>query len=181
MAAQDEPVIRVARVDDVEAICRFGETHVQAHYEPLIGARAAADQVHRWWDERSVAPAVAAGTVLVAEVLEGLVGVAQYGASSADHVVYKLYVDPRHRGAGLGPRLIAAVTARLPAGTDRLHIEHFAANQRAGAFYAREGFVVERVEPSPTGDRRLDVVWRARDLHAAPTDRTKPADGDAAR
>lgn len=47
---------------------------------------------------------------------------------------------------------------------DRLRIEHFAANERAGAFYEREGFTVERIEPSPTGDPALAQVWRARPL-----------------
>lgn len=37
-------------------------------------------------------------------------------------------------------------------------------NVRAGAFYEREGFTVERVEPSVAGDPALDVVWRTRPL-----------------
>jgi hypothetical protein len=42
----------------------------------------------------------------------------------------------------------------------------FVANERAGAFYECEGFTVERIEPSPTEDPALGVVWRAR--HLAP-------------
>ncbi|NJC23460.1 hypothetical protein BJ994_002536 [Arthrobacter pigmenti] len=38
------------------------------------------------------------------------------------------------------------------------------ANERAGAFYEREGFTVQRVEPSPTEDPALGVVWRSRSL-----------------
>lgn len=79
-------------------------------------------------------------------------------------MVYKLYLHPRHRGRGLDPQLIAALIGKLPGNADRLHIEHFAANDRAGAFYERQGFIVERVDPSATGDPALDVVWRARDL-----------------
>jgi hypothetical protein len=37
-------------------------------------------------------------------------------------------------------------------------------DDHAGVFYEREGFAVDRVEPSPTGERALDVVWRVRDL-----------------
>jgi hypothetical protein len=47
---------------------------------------------------------------------------------------------------------------------ERLYIEHFAANERAGAFYEREGYGVERTEPSPNGDPALAVVWRVRRL-----------------
>ncbi len=65
-------------------------------------------------------------------------------------MVYKLYVHPRHRGRGLGLRLLDALTRQLPANADRLYIEHFVANERAGAFYEREGFTVDRIESSPT-------------------------------
>ncbi len=94
---------------------------------------------------------VAERLLVVAEEDGQVVGVGQRGRRGADHVVYKLYVHPRYRGRGLGPRLIEALTRQLPADADRLYIEHFAANERAGAFYEREGFTVHRIEPSPTG------------------------------
>ncbi len=108
--------------------------------------------------------AVAEGLVVVAEADGQLVGVGQRGRRGADHVVYKLYVHPQHRGRGLGPQLLDALTRQLPANADRLYIEHFVANERAGAFYEREGFAVERIESSPTDDPALGVVWRARHL-----------------
>lgn len=156
--------VRAAGPGDVAAIRRFGEAHVRAHYAPLIGAAAADTQVRDWWNETHVAAAVAAGLVVVAEEGGELLGVGQRGRNGAEHVVYKLYVHPGQRGRGLGPRLLDALVAQLPAGVERLHIEHFAANERAGAFYEREGFTVERVEPSPTGDPALAVVWRAKPL-----------------
>lgn len=61
----------------------------------------------------------------------------------------------RQRGRrvrGIGPRLIAALTAQMD--TDRVHIEHFVQNERAGKFYEREGFQVERIEQG--------IVWRSR-------------------
>jgi GNAT superfamily N-acetyltransferase len=166
MASSAEPVVRDAEHGDVAAICRFGEAHIRPHYAPLIGAAAADEQVRRWWNETHVDAAVAGGLVVVAEADGYLVGVGQRGRSGADHVVYKLYVHPRHRGRGLGPQLLDALTRQLPATADRLYIEHFVANERAGAFYEREGFTVERIESSPTGDPALGVVWRAR--HLAP-------------
>ena len=47
---------------------------------------------------------------------------------------------------------------QLPANADRLYVEHFVANERAGAFYEHEGFAVERIDSSPTEDPA--VVWR---------------------
>jgi len=164
MRSSAEPVVREADHDDVAAICRFGEAHIRSHYAPLIGAAAADEQVRRWWNETHVAAAVAEGLVVVADAGGQLLGVGQRGRSGADHVIYKLYVHPEHRGRGLGPRLLAAITGRLPADADRLYVEHFVANERAGAFYEREGFTVERIESSPTGDPALGIVWRARQL-----------------
>lgn len=157
-----EPAVRDAEQDDVIAICRFGEAYIRPHYRPLIGAAAADEQVRKWWNETHIGAAVAEGLVVVAEAEGQLIGVGQRGRSGADHVVYKLYVHPEHRGRGLGPRLIDALTRQLPADADRLYIEHFVANERASTFYEREGFTVERVEPSPTGNPALGVVWRRR-------------------
>lgn len=161
-----EPVVRAAGRTDVVAICRFGEAHIPPHYTPLLGAAAADDQVRMWWNETHIGAAVADGLVVVAEQDGQLVGVGQRGRREADHVIYKLYVHPDHRGGGLGPRLIDALSRQLPADADRLYIEHFAANDRASTFYERQGFTVQRTEPSPTGDPALAVVWRARSLPA---------------
>lgn len=153
-------LLRTAGRADVAAICSFGETHIAAHYAPLIGPAAAEAQVTQWWNPTHIGAAVDAGLVVVAEDGGRVVGVGQRGSD----VIYKLYVHPDHRGGGVDPRLIDALTAQLPPGTDRVHIEHFAANTRAGAFYDREGFGVDRVEPSPTGDPALAQVWRSRPL-----------------
>ncbi|GEK21696.1 GNAT family N-acetyltransferase [Cellulomonas xylanilytica] len=162
-----DAVVHIARTGDALAICEFGATHVRRHYAPLIGEQAADAQVARWWNEDQVRAAVSAGLVVVAEAGGRVVGVTQRGRAGVDHVIYKLYLDPRYRGRGLGPRLVAALVDQLPPDATRLCVEHFAGNERAGAFYEREGFTVERVDPSATGDPALDVVWRARTLRDA--------------
>ena len=164
MVSTAEPVVREAGQGDVGAICRFGEAHIRSHYAPLIGAAAADEQVRTWWNEAHIGAAVAAGLVVVADKDGQLVGVGQRGRHGADHVVYKLYLHPEHRGRGLGPRLIDALTGQLPADADRLCVEHFLGNERAGEFYEREGFAMQRIEPSPTGNPALGVVWRVRKL-----------------
>ena len=166
MAPGVEPVVRDAVPADVAAICRFGEDHIRPHYAPLIGPEAAEAQVRQWWNATAIGTAVGQGLAVVADLDGRIVGVGQRGLSGADHVVYKLYVHPGHRGRGLGPRLLDALVEQLPADADRLSIEHFAANERAGAFYEREGFPTARIEPSPTDDPRLAVVWRTRDLRS---------------
>ncbi|MBO3089653.1 GNAT family N-acetyltransferase [Cellulomonas dongxiuzhuiae] len=160
---RDTCVVRDAATGDVASVCAFGRAHVPPHYAPLIGEAAAQQQVTTWWSEEQIGSAVGRGLVVVAEAAGRVVGVAQRGRAGDDHVLYKLYVDPLFRGRGLGPRLVDAVVRRLPPDARRLCVEHFAGNARAGAFYEREGFEVERTEPSGD-DPALDVVWRARDL-----------------
>jgi ribosomal protein S18 acetylase RimI-like enzyme len=179
-------VVRDAVGGDVAGVCGFGAEHVPPHYAPLIGAEAAEDQVRRWWNAAEIGRAVAEGLVVVAEVESGgagghdsgregaggrdsgrpgeVVGVGQRGRRGDDHVVYKLYVHPDFRGRGIGPRLIDALIGHLPPDADRLYIEHFVGNGRAGAFYEREGFTVDRIEPGPSGDPARGVVWRVRRL-----------------
>lgn len=158
--------VRDAVRGDVAAICQFGEAHIRPHYTPLIGAQAADAQVRRWWSEVAIDAAVSAGLVVVAEDDGRIVGVGQRGRDGSDQVIYKLYVEPGLRGGGWGPRLVEELIRRMPSDAARVCVEHFAANVRAGAFYAREGFTVERVERSASGSPALDVVWRARLLGA---------------
>jgi GNAT superfamily N-acetyltransferase len=106
--------LRVATPDDVAAVCEFGEAHIRPHYAPLIGASAADEQVRRWWREPAINAAVTGGLVVVAEAGGDLAGVGQRGRRGADHVVYKLYVHPRHRGHGLGVRLLGALVDSCP-------------------------------------------------------------------
>jgi GNAT superfamily N-acetyltransferase len=160
------PVVRDAQHEDVTAICRFGGAVIRPHYAPLIGAEAADQQVRRWWNETEIGAAVDEGLVVVAETGGHLIGVGQRGRRGTDHVVYKLYVHPLHRGRGVGTRLLDALIRQLPTDTDRLYVEHFVANARAGAFYEREGFSVERIDPGPTENPALGIVWRVR--HLAP-------------
>ncbi|PWJ51131.1 Acetyltransferase (GNAT) family protein [Quadrisphaera granulorum] len=160
----DELAVRKAELDDVSQITHFGRAHVARHYTPILGAAAAAGQVRQWWTDAAMTTATAAGLVVVAETLGKVVGVAELGRWEGAPVVWKLYVHPDHRGAGLGPRLLAAVEELVDDDDERLLLEHFAGNVRAAAFYEREGFTVDRVEPAPSGRREHDVVWRSRPL-----------------
>ncbi|MBT0993531.1 GNAT family N-acetyltransferase [Cellulomonas sp. DKR-3] len=163
--------VHAAGLDDVPAVQAFGEQHVPPHYTPLVGAEAAAEQVRRWWGREYLTRAAAAGQLVLASSDGSLVGVAQSGARDGDAVVYKLYVHPGWRGRGVGRLLLGALVDRLPPGADRLWVEHVAANERAGAFYEREGFVVDRVDAGATGDPARAQVWRVRPV-AAPAPRT---------
>jgi GNAT superfamily N-acetyltransferase len=156
--------IRTARAEDIEAICAFGSAFIPDHYEPPIGAEPAHAQVERWWNKSRIGAAVDSGQVVVATSDDEIVGVAERGHWAGDHVVWKLYGHPDHRGRRIGPRLLAALIEQLPPEADRLLVEHFAANVRAGTFFAREGFRYLRAEPGAEDRPSMAVVWRALDL-----------------
>ncbi|MFD5246519.1 GNAT family N-acetyltransferase [Amycolatopsis sp. NPDC058340] len=149
------PIVRSAGRDDVMAICRFGEEHVLACYTPLLGEEEAARQVRMWWNTTNIAGAVARGAVVVAEDGGRLAGVGQRGLDGGEHVIRKLYALPRYRG--LGSRLLEVLIGRLPAGVERVYAEHLVADERAAAFFEREGFTVE-----PSARPRLGIVRRVR-------------------
>ena len=179
--ARPDVEVRPAQPDDVPAVCRFGQDYIPEHYAPLIGAEAAADQVRHWWNCAVIADAVGAGLVVVAEMGGEVVGVGQRGRSGEDHALYKLYVRPGLRGRGVGRRMLDSLVDALPPDAERVFVEHFAANTRAGAFYEREGFGIVRVEPNASGDPRRGVVWRCKELDAPSGDGRRAGDGGPAR
>ncbi len=158
--------MRPARASDVPAITDFAAAVVPAHYEPILGADAAHDQL-RWWTTERMAAAVAGSRVQVAMAAGGIVGVCESGELDSEQVIWKLYVAPGLRGRGIGLALLEHAIAGLPARTDHVLLEHFAGNTRAAAFYARQGFDVVRTEPAASGDPAAAVVWRSRRLKSA--------------
>lgn len=91
---------------------------------------------------------------LVAVDAGTIVGMAEVGKCDGEPVLWKLYVAPGRRSAGIGPTLLNGVVAGLPVGTVRLLTEHIVENERAADFYQREGFAVL--------EDGSDIVWRAR-------------------
>ncbi|SIR67042.1 Acetyltransferase (GNAT) domain-containing protein [Microbacterium sp. RURRCA19A] len=156
--------LRGAVESDAEAICDFGTRYVVDFYAPILGAEAAQSQVDTWWSRAAMHPAVVAGIVIIALRDREIVGVAQVDIDLTPPMIWKLYVHPLLRGSGVGPRLLDAVIARLPRDAASVGIEHFTANTRAGDFYEREGFLVDRVEDAASGDPRLRVTWRVKTL-----------------
>lgn len=92
-----------------------------------------------------------------------IVGFVTFGVESGRYdldvtrgVVYNLFVRERHRGAGVGSRLLAAAeSALVDAGVDVISLEAMAGNEDARRFYQRHGYHPHRVEleKSVRGDR----------------------------
>jgi len=127
-------LIRAATVADAPAI---GEVHVrswQAAYEGLIPAdflaRLSASSRAAAWARRIGD----GGPVLVVEE-EGVVGFAAFGPSQ----LYALYLLPEFWGRGLGRALHDRVVEEMSGESAVLWV--LATNERAKAFYERQGWV----------------------------------------
>lgn len=164
MSSSPSVEIRAGVESDTHAVCAFGARHVIAFYTPLLGADAARSQVARWWSDDEMRPALRNGDVVVAVRGGDIVGVAQIDPVASPPIVYKLYVDPALRSRGIGPRLLRAVSARVPPDATHLAIEHFTVNERAARFYEREGFLVGRVDEAASADPLHRITWRVKRL-----------------
>ncbi len=156
--------VRQAEAGDVDAIVAFGSAVVVAHYTPILGAVAAQAQL-TWWAPQRMSSAVKAGRVHVAVATRNtIVGVSETGELAGEQVIWKLYLASDFRGRSLGVELLRRAVAALPSETDHVLVEHFAGNERAGAFYDRERFTVVNTDPTSGGDPNAAVIWRRLDL-----------------
>ncbi|MET8845589.1 GNAT family N-acetyltransferase [Amycolatopsis sp. NPDC004625] len=139
--------VRAATVADAPAI---GEIHVrswQAAYDGLIPAdflaRLSASSRATAWARRI---GDGAGQVLVAEDDGIVVGFAAFGPSQ----LYALYLLPEFWGRGLGRVLHDRVVENMTGDSAVLWV--LATNERAKAFYVRQGWVDDDARQTETVD-----------------------------
>lgn len=156
--------IRSANLEDRPAIDAFASIVVHDTYDRLVDAAYAKGLLDTWWGG-ALHLDIVAGRVIVATEAQEVVGFAQLGEWDGEPVMWKLYVAPHRRSQGIGVQLVDALLELLPEGTPRLLTEHIVANEDAGRFYEREGFIVTGIED--TDDPRTSYMWRARTLSAS--------------
>ncbi|WP_307793291.1 GNAT family N-acetyltransferase [Amycolatopsis sp. MtRt-6] len=132
----------------------------QAAYAGLLPedflARLSAGERAASWEQRI---REGAGQVLVVEEDGVVVGFAAFGPSQ----LYALYLLPEFWGRGLGQALHDRVVAAMPGETAVLWV--LATNERAKAFYLRQGWVDDGESATEQlDDVTLDVVRFSRPL-----------------
>lgn len=158
--------VRTATGDDVAAVVSVGHRTWRATFEPIAGCDYVEMGLAKWWTSDVVVESIRLGRTLVLERDGVVVGMAAYGLRDDVLLLWKLYVLPEHQGTGVGSALLEAVVQRAAdLGRSRISLSHLAANEQAGRFYARHGFVRTGVEPG--GSYIPDSVWVARDLSRA--------------
>ncbi|HBW14306.1 MAG TPA: GNAT family N-acetyltransferase [Proteiniclasticum sp.] len=92
-------------------------------------------------------------TVLVSEEEDTVTGF----LGMEDGFILGLFVDPIKQGQGIGRKLLQEAKRK----TDVLTLKAFVKNERAVAFYKREGFTAAGTEvDETTGEEEVTFVWK---------------------
>ena len=143
--------IRAATKPDIGAIQRIARASSEADYPDILSRETAESGVDEWYSDDELASELShPRTILaVAEDSDGVVGFVH--AITGDEVghVLRLYVDPAHRRAGIGRRLLDHVVEEMAAlDHDRVAALVLADNDLGVEFYRSAGF--ETVDEAET-------------------------------
>lgn len=154
-------MLRMLDARDVDAYRRLrlealndAPTAFGSSYEAEIGQR-----LSHYRERLSHSPENYVLGAWLADVLIGMVGFVRETAAKRAHVgsVWGMYVSPRHRGRGVGRRLLEDVidrSRRVP-GLERLRLTVVSDNEAARRFYESVGFSAWGSEP---GALKVDGV-----------------------
>ena len=150
--------IRAATDEDVDAIRAVGELTWPPTYR-FAGDEYVAHGLATWWSDEAIRRSLMTTATMVA-VLDGrVVGVGNLDLHRDPRTIWKLYVVPAAQGSGAGSALLRELV-RL-AGDVTVTLEYVDGNDRAAAFYERQGFrEVRRQAPQVAGGP--DTVWMER-------------------
>jgi GntR family transcriptional regulator len=162
-AEDGAPVLRAATSADSDGLADVFVAAWREAYPGFLDNRILESLDPGEWAARLRKNGGEAATTLVAVDPGGsIAGWIRFGEDpegSEDGYVYSLYVHPDANGRGTGRRLLEhAVDALEAAGHPAVTLWVFEENERARRFYAANGFV-------PDGGRRIDLEWRANEIH----------------
>lgn len=135
--------VREATGADAPAIRQVAERAWSTDYPDIISRESVAAGVTEWYDDDLMRADIARAdaAVFVAEADDGVVGFVHGVRGDEDGNVLRVYVDPDHRGNGLGSILLEAATDRLfEMGVDRVRAMVLEANDPGNEFYRSHGF-----------------------------------------
>ncbi len=143
--------IRRAQTDDVTSIRRVAERTWEADYPEILNRENIEKIVDEWYAEDRIREELMNedAVVTIAEEDGIVVGFAHgVWARRTGHIL-RVYVDPEHRGEGIGRELLAAVRdSLLNRGSDRIQAMVLAENEVGNQFYQDAGF--EKIDEGET-------------------------------
>jgi ribosomal protein S18 acetylase RimI-like enzyme len=154
--------IRRASESDIEAISRVGHATWPSTYG-FAGQEYVERGLAQWYSEDAIRQSLRDTEMWVAEVDGAVVGIGNVDLHRDPPTIWKLYVIPAHHGSGVGSALLEQLVASVPAERGVVALEYVDGNERAGEFYARQGFVETSREPGEQPGWP-EVVWVERTL-----------------
>jgi len=137
--------IRDATTDDVDAIQEIAKTSWTADYPDILSRESIQEGLDDWYSDRRIEDSIiwSRALMLVAERDDGIVGFAHatWDVDETDGNILRVYVDPDHRGAGIGSELLEETRDRLfDVGVGRVKAMVLEGNDLGNAFYREFGF-----------------------------------------
>ncbi|WP_267639569.1 GNAT family N-acetyltransferase [Haloarchaeobius amylolyticus] len=142
---------RPATVDDIDAIQRVAERSWEQDYPDIVSRESIRETVHEWYGEDRLRTDIAAADTMVLAAVDedDVVGFAHGVVADDTGTLMRVYVDPDHRGEGVGRSLVeVAVDDFATRGVDRVEALVLTANDPGNEFYQRLGF--EHVQRATT-------------------------------
>ncbi|AXR76995.1 GNAT family N-acetyltransferase [Natrarchaeobaculum sulfurireducens] len=137
--------VRDATTDDVDAIREVAERSWTADYPDILSRESIQEGLDDWYADRRIEDSIiwSRALMLVVERDEGIVGFAHatWDVDETDGNILRVYVDPDHRGVGIGSDLLEATRDRLfDIGVERIKAMVLEKNDLGNAFYRGFGF-----------------------------------------
>jgi len=157
--------VREATAADVTAVTRVAERSWTTDYPDILSRETAAAAAQDWYGEDRIASELDRDDALLLVADRDPAGVAGFAhAIENDGVgnILRIYVDPDHRGEGVGTALVEATERRLfDRGVDRVRAMVLADNDPGNEFYRAQGFrrLDEVFETRVGDDRYAEHVW----------------------
>ena len=142
-------VVRDATPGDAEAISEIGLTVLPVQLKGLVDAELVDLFATQAYEPSAVGECISRCTTaddavfLVAEVDGAVVGYLHYDSFGHEPELYRIYIDQRFQGQGVGGALVETLHTRLKPDTYILHVVK--GNDGAVRFYERHGLTQEDV------------------------------------
>jgi ribosomal protein S18 acetylase RimI-like enzyme len=147
--------VRAATEDDLVAIQAIGHATWPETYG-FAGDDFVAHGLATWWSEDAVRRSLTTTSTLVAVSDGAIVGVGNLDLHRDPPTIWKVYVLPSAQGLGAGSALLGELV-RLAEGRT-VTLEYVDGNDRAAAFYERQGFVEVRRQAAESAGLP-ETVW----------------------
>ncbi|PSP75842.1 N-acetyltransferase [Halobacteriales archaeon QS_1_68_20] len=157
--------LRQATRSDLDAIQRVAERSWTVDYPDFTSRESVTEGVHEWYSDARLEAEIDRGdaAVLVAERAGEIVGFTHAAWSGDEGDVMRVYVDPDHRGQGVGSALLESAVATLfERDVAEVRAMVLADNDPGNEFYRSHGFErEEETHETRIADEFYDEhVWK---------------------